>query len=105
MFVDGRACKSHPEFCKEFCFERKHYFFNRISQQGDLRNMLVRNTTSGQWMVVIIFADANEEKRSKLLNAINKEFPEISSLFYFINQKKNDTFLICNLFCGVVQKQ
>lgn len=79
-------------FVKSFALKENITFFNRISQQGDLRNMLVRNTTSGQWMVVIIFADANEEKRSKLLNAINKEFPEIASLFYFINQKKNDTF-------------
>lgn len=79
-------------FVKKFALKENITFFNRISQQGDLRNMLVRNTTSGQWMVVIIFADANEDKRSKLLNAINKEFPEITSLYYFINQKKNDTF-------------
>ncbi|HNH67468.1 MAG TPA: 23S rRNA (uracil(1939)-C(5))-methyltransferase RlmD, partial [Bacteroidia bacterium] len=79
-------------FVKSFALKENYTFFNRISQQGDLRNMLVRNTTSGQWMVVIMFADADEEKRSRMLNAIKEEFPEITSLYYFINQKKNDTF-------------
>lgn len=79
-------------FVKSFALKEGYTFFNRISQQGDLRNMLVRNTTSEQWMVVMIFADADEEKRSKMLNAIKEEFPEITSLYYFINQKKNDTF-------------
>lgn len=79
-------------FVKSFALKENYTFFNRISQHGDLRNMLVRNTTSGQWMVVIMFADADEEKRSRMLNAIKEEFPEITSLYYFINQKKNDTF-------------
>lgn len=79
-------------FVKSFALKEGYTFFNRISQQGDLRNMLVRNTTSGQWMVVIMFANADEEKRSKMLDAIKEEFPEITSLYYFINQKKNDTF-------------
>gem|GEM_PF-5317528 len=38
--------------------------------------MLVRNTTSGQWMVVIMFADADEEKRVECLMQLKKNFPK-----------------------------
>jgi 23S rRNA (uracil1939-C5)-methyltransferase len=42
-------------------------------------------------MVIVVFAYADEEQVNKLMSFINIRFPEITSLLYIINQKKNDT--------------
>src|SRR6202000_2695390 len=45
----------------------------------------------GEVMVIVVFAYADEEEVEKLMGFINQQFPEITSLLYIINQKKNDT--------------
>jgi 23S rRNA (uracil1939-C5)-methyltransferase len=42
-------------------------------------------------MVIVVFAFADEQEIKQLMGFINGEFPEITSLLYIINQKKNDT--------------
>ena len=42
-------------------------------------------------MLILVFAREEEEKRTALLNALVKEFPQISSLYYVINEKLNDS--------------
>jgi 23S rRNA (uracil1939-C5)-methyltransferase len=79
-------------FVRQFALQHHYTFFNRITQQGMLRNMIVRNTANGQWMVAVMFKDADDEHRQHLLHALAAEFPEIVSLYYVINPKKNDTF-------------
>ena len=42
-------------------------------------------------MLILVVAREEEEKRTALLNALVKEFPQISSLYYVINEKLNDS--------------
>ena len=66
-------------------------FFDLRQQSGFLRNLIIRNTSDGQVMVLVVFFMDEKERREDLLDFIISEFPRITSLFYVINSKKNDS--------------
>ncbi|HEX5001406.1 MAG TPA: 23S rRNA (uracil(1939)-C(5))-methyltransferase RlmD [Bacteroidia bacterium] len=66
-------------------------FFDIRKQTGMLRSLIIRNTEAGEWMVIVVFREEKSEVRVKLLDAVVKEFPELTSVMYIINTKKNDT--------------
>lgn len=76
-------------------------YHNPRLHTGLLRNLMIRITKSGEIMVVLICYEWNEEIE-KLLSFIESEFPEINSLQYIVNDKKNDSFfdLDVKLFHG-----
>lgn len=76
---------------REFCLNNKYTFFDLRNQEGLMRTLIIRNTSVGEWMVIVVFYEDDEEKREKLMNHIKAEFPQITSLLYIINQKANDT--------------
>ncbi|GAB1309709.1 23S rRNA (uracil(1939)-C(5))-methyltransferase RlmD [Urechidicola sp. KH5] len=78
-------------FIKEYAIANDISFYNPRAEEGMLRTMMLRIVSTGEIMLVIQFYDDNQEKRTELLEAINQEFPEITSLQYVINQKGNDT--------------
>ncbi len=67
-------------------------YFDINAQEGFLRNIMVRNTTTGELMVVVVFFKDDAKMRVQLLNHIKDKFPQITSLQYIINPKKNDSF-------------
>ena len=67
-------------------------FFDLIAQKGLMRNLVVRTTTSGEVMVLVIFFEEQIEKIKLLLDALKEAFDEISSLNYIINPKGNDSY-------------
>lgn len=78
-------------FIRDFAFEHQLTFYDPLKHQGFLRNMILRCTTTGEWMLILIFAYNDESLREALMQALLAKFPQISSLQYVINQKKNDT--------------
>jgi 23S rRNA (uracil1939-C5)-methyltransferase len=66
-------------------------FYNIRQHQGWLRNMFVRNATTGELMVNVIFGYEDEAARRQLLDQLLQEFPQITTLLYTINTKKNDS--------------
>ena len=66
-------------------------FFDLREQKGFLRNLVVRNTQKGKVMVIAVFFHEDIEKREALLDYLVSEFPQISSLMYVINTKRNDS--------------
>jgi len=60
-------------------------------QQGWFRNMQVRICSTGEIMVNIILGYEDPEKTNELLRDIALQFPEITTLLYTINPKKNDS--------------
>ncbi len=91
-FLQDDLTNKIRNFVNKYAIENNLSFFNRHSQIGLLRNLVVRNTTTNEWMVIVMFKDDDEILRDDLLNAIAKEFPEITSLQYIVNTKGNDTF-------------
>ncbi len=89
-------------FVKRFAIENGYIFFDLREQSGFLRTLVIRTTSTGETMVIVVFAYEDEVLRKKLLEAIKNQFPSISSLNWMINSKKNDSIsdLDCYLFYG-----
>ena len=69
-------------------------FFDLRAQTGFLRDVIIRNSASGEWMVIIQFhydETGGEREAKALLQHIADQFPQITSLMYLDNQKCNDT--------------
>jgi 23S rRNA (uracil1939-C5)-methyltransferase len=66
-------------------------FYNVRSHEGWLRNMFVRNTTTGELMINLVLGYEDEANRIKLLDQLLEQFPQITTLLYTINTKKNDS--------------
>ena len=66
-------------------------FFDPRKQEGFLRTLMIRNTLKGEVMVVLQFFREQREAREALMAFIRDQFPEVTSLYYVINPKKNDT--------------
>lgn len=69
---------------------------------GFLRNIVVRCSNTGQWMVIVIVAERREQELFSLLDYLAATFPQISSLQYIVNEKFNDSYtdlpVVC--YCG-----
>lgn len=66
-------------------------FFDLRNQVGFLRTLIIRTTSIGQLMVIVVFYYEDTAKREKLLEHLAIQFPQITSLLYIINTKANDT--------------
>lgn len=80
---------------RDYAFETGMSFFDIRQQHGLLRDIVVRNSDTGEWMVLIQFHYDNEGDdllAKGLLQHVADKFPEITSLLYVDNQKCNDTF-------------
>lgn len=78
-------------FIRQYCFDKGYTFFDLRNRGGLMRNLIIRTSSTGEIMVIIVFYDDDERQREDLLKAVAKEFPQITSLVYIINQKANDT--------------
>jgi len=74
-----------------FVVERGLPFYDIKKHEGWIRNLLIRNSTIGELMVNVVIAYEDETNRIDLLDLLLKEFPEITTLLYTINSKKNDS--------------
>ena len=79
------------DFVKAKAEELNLTFFNTRKQEGFLRTLMIRTSSTGEIMVLLQFFHEDEENRNMLLNAIVEAFPQITSLLYVINSKGNDT--------------
>lgn len=84
---------------KAFAAENNFEFYNARNQQGFLRTLMLRISSTGEIMVLLQFFHEDVEKRTLLLDYIGSEFPEITSLQYTINPKGNDTIYDQEVIC------
>ncbi len=77
-------------------------FYNLKDHTGALRNLIIRIASTGEIMLVVVFAYATQEQIHQMMYFLKDRFPEITSLLYIINQKKNDTIFdqTIELFSG-----
>lgn len=76
---------------RSFCLENGYTFFDLRNQNGLMRTLMIRNSSIGEWMVIVVFYEDDQEKREKLMEYLAQQFPQITALLYIINQKANDT--------------
>lgn len=96
--LDIKKCHLQPEpsnqirnAVREYALKNDLFFFDLREQSGFLRNLIIRNSLNGNVMVIFVFFHEDIEKREGLLNYMASEFTQITSLFYVINSKKNDS--------------
>lgn len=79
-------------FIRRFTLERleEYPYFDLRSQEGFMRNLMVRTTSKGESLLLVVFAREKEAARIALLDAIVAAFPQLTSLQYAINTKCND---------------
>ena len=78
-----------------YALEHNLTFFDIKEQHGLLRDIMMRNSNTGEWLVLVQFhydEDGDEQRAMNLMQFIADEFQEITSLLYVDNQKGNDTF-------------
>ncbi len=96
--IDIDTCYLQPEpsnsirlAAKKFALENDYTFYDQRHQKGFLRNLLIRNSSSGEVMVILVASAFEPEKINGLLAHLRSEFEAITSLYYIINPKSNDT--------------
>ncbi|MGD9977175.1 MAG: 23S rRNA (uracil(1939)-C(5))-methyltransferase RlmD [Bacteroidales bacterium] len=94
---DVKNCYLQPEpsnsirlSVKKYAVDNGLQFFNLRNKDGLLRNIIVRTSTAGDVMVILSVHHYNDDVR-ELLDYLVKAFPQITSLFYVVNSKMNDT--------------
>jgi 23S rRNA (uracil1939-C5)-methyltransferase len=78
-FIRAHAKKNHLNF------------YDIRGHRGWLRTLTIRTATTGETMVLLTFGHEDQAPRQALLEALSREFPNITSLLWCINPKKNDT--------------
>ena len=76
---------------KKFAVENKYSFFNLRKQEGLLRNLIIRTSTTGELMVIVVFFYNDKVLIDNLLKNLAEKFPGITSLMYIVNTKANDS--------------
>jgi 23S rRNA (uracil1939-C5)-methyltransferase len=108
--IDIEKCHLQPDPSNDIRLAVRAYslskglsFYDAKTWEGLLRNLIIRNTLSGQLMVIIVFQYNEEEIIRELLQFVKDNFPAITSLMYAINPKKNDDIsdLEIRLFHGI----
>ena len=66
-------------------------FYDLKFHEGALRNLIIRTSSTGEVMVIVVFAYPEEGQVELLMPFIQERFPDLTSLLYIINQKRNDT--------------
>lgn len=70
-------------------------YYDIRNQVGLLRDMVFRNSNTGEWMLILQFhydEEGDEQRAQQLLAHIADRFPQLTSILYVDNQKGNDTF-------------
>ncbi len=85
---------------RDYAIDKGLTFFDLRRQVGLLRDIIIRCSNSGEWMVILQMhydhstvetLKRSESETKALLEYIACKFPQITSLMYLDNQKCNDT--------------
>jgi 23S rRNA (uracil1939-C5)-methyltransferase len=75
---------------REFAIRHQIPFYNLRIHEGVLRNLIIRNNTKNELMVILSLTEMNTQTAG-LLDFIKQQFPQIISMYYVINTKLNDS--------------
>ncbi len=85
---------------RDYALRHHLAFFDLRKQEGLLRDIIIRCSNSGEWMVIVqVHYDhttpetlrQSERQTLDLLQDVADRFPQVTSLLYLDNQKCNDT--------------
>jgi 23S rRNA (uracil1939-C5)-methyltransferase len=79
---------------RDYALQHDLAFYDIRNQCGLLRDMILRHSNTGEWMLIMQFRfdeEGDEQKANDLMQFVGDKFPQITSLLYVNNQKCNDT--------------
>lgn len=76
---------------KAFAEQNNYPFYDLRQHTGFIRTMQIRLCETGELMVNLVLGEDDEEKRVKILDHLLQKFPQITTLLYTINTKRNDS--------------
>ncbi len=95
--IDITECHLQPEptnlirnAVRNYAVSKALSFYDIREHRGLLRNLIIRSTLANEVMVIVVFGEDDAEKIHDLLGFIREQFPQIASLMFVINKKKND---------------
>ncbi len=77
---------------RDFALDNNLSFYSVSEFNGLLRNLIIRSSSTGQLMVILQFGEQDKEGIQLMMEFIKESFPQINSLYYVVNLKKNETF-------------
>lgn len=96
--LDIEKCWLQPEpsnairlTLKRFCMERGYPFYDIRAHEGLMRGVVIRTASTGEVMVIVVFALAEQDKIDDVMGHLQSEFPTVTSLMYVVNDKLNDS--------------
>ncbi|CDN31028.1 RNA methyltransferase, TrmA family [Mucinivorans hirudinis] len=84
---------------RRYAIDNSLEFYDVKQHTGLLRNLMIRTSTTGETMVVVVFAEDKPQIRTKLLDFLLATFEQITSLCYVINSKLNDSIADQEVLC------
>ncbi|MDD2635739.1 MAG: 23S rRNA (uracil(1939)-C(5))-methyltransferase RlmD [Bacteroidales bacterium] len=84
---------------REFTKQDGYEYYNSRTHEGFMRNIIIRTASTGEVMIVVIFAKPDINKIEALMEFIEVEFPQITSLQYIVNEKFNDSIYDQEVIC------
>lgn len=87
---------------RDYALEHGLSCYDIRNHTGFLRNLVLRNSSTGDWMVMVIVAEDDTARLFPLLDMLRERFPQITSLQYIVNTKMNDSYsdLEVHTYCG-----
>ena len=83
----------------QFAKEQDISFYDIITNQGFLRNLIIRTTSTGQVMVILQVGQPDTARINQIMAYIHAQFPALTSLQYVVNTKRNETFHDLPIHC------
>lgn len=91
-YLQGGISNEVRNKLREFALQNGLSFYDLRKQEGLLRNLIIRTTSTGETMVIIQFGENDPYGIEQVMHFLKISFPSITSLLYIINLKKNETF-------------
>lgn len=76
---------------RQYAIDNHYPFFDLREQTGFMRNIIIRTSSTGEVMLIVVFFEPDMVRIERMMQHIADTFPEITSLLYIVNQKRNDT--------------
>lgn len=98
-FLQPDPSNAIRDFVKALAIENDLSFYNVREHEGLLRNLTIRNTITGELMVLVSLGADQPKNIQLVMDGLKNKFPEITSLLYVVNTKQNDTIYDLDIEC------
>jgi len=98
-YLQGDPSNAIRDGIKDYALQNDLSFFDLRDQHGLLRNLIIRTSSTGETMVIVQFFEPDQAEIDRLMQHVQDTFPDITSLNYIINTKKNESYHDQEVIC------